>query len=133
MKWTIEKPKSPKGQSYVLKTASLQEMLSDAGIATAVHLIYRPFNKAFSKITLLSCYYWLPNGNVPYSRFYISVSAVAFEDRKMADELMQLRILPELISWMQNIVAQPEDSTSIHHNMLFIAMFENGEAKITHD
>jgi hypothetical protein len=131
MKWTTEKPKPVKGQSYVLKTSSLQKMLNAAGLDTAVHLIYRPLNKSFSVTALLDCHYWLPNAHVSYSRFYISTSAVALEDRETASEFMRLRVLPKLVTWMQDILAQSEDSTSIRHDMLFKAGFENGEVKIT--
>jgi hypothetical protein len=132
MNWTIEKPKPPKGQSYALKTSLLQEMIRSAGVETAVHLIYRYSNKLLSEITLLDCHYWLPNANVPYSRFYITTSCVDFEDRKIADDLMQLRILPELINWMQKIVAQSDSSTLIRHDMLFKAGYKNREVRITH-
>lgn len=132
MKWTIEKPRPPKGQCYILKTSSLQEMLITAGVETAVHLLYQYSSKALSEIILLDCHYWLPNANMHHSRFYIRTSAVNFEDKKIADDLMQLRILPELIDWMQKIFTKPEDSTSIRHDMLFRAAFGNGEIKITH-
>jgi hypothetical protein len=131
MKWTIEKPKPPKGQSYVLKTASLQDMLSTIGVTTAVHLKYWYSNKTLAEITLLDCHYWLPNARVPYSRFYLTTSAVALEYQKVAGDLMQLRILPELNAWMQTILAQPDDSTIIRHGMLFQARLENGEVQIT--
>ena len=132
MNWIIEKPKLPKGQSYVLKTASLQEILGAAGVTTAVQLKYWYSNQVSTEITLLDCHYWLPNARVPYSRFYITTSSVPLEYRKLAGDLMQLRILPELTAWMQAILAQPDDSTLIRHDMLFRARLENGEVKITH-
>ena len=132
MKCTVEKPKLPKGQSYVLKTSSLQELLNDTHIKTSVHLIYQHTSNSLSEIVLLDCHYWLPNANVPHSRFYVRTSAVPSKDRKIATDWMQLRVLPELIEWMTKIVAQPVGSTSIYHNMLFSAIFKDGKIRISY-
>ncbi|TGE23441.1 hypothetical protein [Hymenobacter metallicola] len=125
MNWTVEKAKVAKGQSYVLKTSDLQAVLTNAGITCAVHLIYRSSHHP-QDVTLLDCHYWLPNARVPHERFYISTTSVAFENRKLAADLLQTQAIPALIKWMQEIVRQPENSTAVRHNMEFRARLVDG-------
>jgi hypothetical protein len=129
MNWTVEKAKAAKGQSYILKTSGLQAILADAGVTCAVHLTYRSSQQPLD-VTLLDCHYWLPNARIPYERFYITTASVAFENRKAAAELLKIQVIPALIKWMQEIVRQPENSTSIRHDMVFRARLAHDQLSI---
>ncbi|WP_044001338.1 hypothetical protein [Hymenobacter swuensis] len=130
MEWIVEKNKAAQGQSYVLKTSELQQVLADAGIHCAIQLTYRSSHQPQS-VTLLDCRYWLPNARVPYERFYISTTSVAFENRKLASELLKIQVIPALVKWMQKIVKQPENSTFIRHDMEFRASLVHDQLSIT--
>lgn len=98
-----ETAKLPKGQSYPLKPSTLEAALADADVTIATHLI-RSSGKLFD------AHFWPANPNVPHERLYVRVSSVPNEQAKTARHRIETEILPALISWIGNILAQDQRS-----------------------
>ncbi len=64
-------------------------------------------------------FYWLPNENIDYDRFYIRTGTVKSSLRHEAKERMEQEIIPEFIIWSKQIIALPENSTKLKHNLHF--------------
>lgn len=129
MKFDIEKPKTRKGLSYVLKTSMLKDILDANNIDCNIHLIYwTPRNIPIGE-TILECHYWLPNKNVDYDRFYIRAGTVKSESRKVAEKLMKEQVLPKFIDWILHIKSLPATSTLLE-NKYFNAVFKNDKVTI---
>ncbi len=114
----IEKGKIPKGLSFVLKSSMLEKSLKIAKIDTNVHLIYDPRHSFFE------AFYWLPNENVPYERFYIRTGAVDAHIAKEAREYMVNRVLPEFITWAEEINRLPSNSPKLQERPHFSRCFQ---------
>lgn len=94
-----ETGKLPKGQSYPLKPSRLEAALADAGICIDTDLARRPGR-------LFDALFWPPSPNVPYERLYIRIGSVPSEQAAEARSRMEEVILPRLIEWIANILAQ---------------------------
>ncbi len=127
MELSIEKPKTYKGLSYVLKSSLLKNALEETGLELNVHLVFWTPQELGP---ILSAEYWLPNNNVPYDRFYIRAGVVKSEDRKVAQTLMEDVIIPDLVRRIQTIKSLPEDSSKLKSGWFFDANFVDGVLKI---
>lgn len=90
---------------YPLKSSVLENALMSAGITLHTHLIQRP-GKIF-----FDAHLWPPNPNIPYERLYIRASAVPTEKGQTARDYLETVVIPDLISWINNLLAQPPNST----------------------
>ena len=127
MQFNIEKPKTYKGLSYVLKSSFLQNAIEEAQLDLNVHLVYWTPQKIGS---ILSADYWSPNENVAYDRYYIRAGVVKSEDRKLAQLLMVDIIIPDLIHRIKLREAEPIDSTRVKKGWFFDATYEQGILRI---
>lgn len=102
MPFHIEKPKTWKGLSYVLKSSWLITALEQKGIDTYVQLVYYTRHKPFDPpYMLFEAEYWPPNLHVDHYRFYIRTGVVLSTERKKAETLLLAEVLPKLIEWME--------------------------------
>jgi hypothetical protein len=103
----IEKHKLPKGFSYALKSSMLEKAFTENNIITTTQLIYSKSDIFFD------AYYWLPNHNVDYSRFYIRAGHVQSDQRKAALQYTQDIVIPDFIRWAKELFSLPEDNTKL--------------------
>lgn len=130
MKFEVEKPKIQKGLSYVLKTSMLKDAVDATGLDLNIDLKYwNPYRIPIGE-TILECFYWLPNENVDYDRFYIRAGTVKSENRKTAEILLKEKGIPTFIDWIVKIKSLPLDSTKLKHNLYFNAVFKANEINI---
>ncbi len=130
MRFIIEKPKLQKGLSYVLQTSILKNAVEAAGIDCNIDLNYwNPYRIPVGE-TILECFYWLPNENVDYDRFYVRAGTVQSENRKIAQELLKEKVIPQFIDWGIKIKLLPANSTLLKHNSYFNAVFKNNAVKL---
>lgn len=108
----VEKAKLPKGMSYPMKTSVLHDAFMAAGIEVDTQIILAP-----SKI-FFDAYYWLPNDRLPYDRIYIRIGTIPNAEAHAARNYVEGVVIPELIAWLQNVLALPPESTQYHqeHN-----------------
>ncbi|OMI17751.1 MULTISPECIES: hypothetical protein [Leptospira] len=102
---TIKREKIPKGFSYPLKTSELIEAFRSAGIETQTYLLYSQ-----AKNTFFNVYFWIPNPNVPYERFYIQVGAIPSQFVHLAREKMQFKVLLKFTKWAADLLSLPTNS-----------------------
>ena len=133
MQFEVEKPKTWKGLSYALKTSLLKEAVEAAGLDCNIILRYWTPQAVLGGDTILECFYWLPNANVAYDRFYIRAGTVKSEKRKAAQDLLIEKVIPKFIAWMLKIKSLPPDTAKLKHNLYFNAVFEDDRVKIFSD
>lgn len=129
---SIEKPKLPKGLSYVLKTSMLEKALKDNSLNCHLNLRFRTH---IAGSLILQAFYWLPNANVPYPRVYVRAGCVSSTERKHASDALKCIVLPEFIQWLKKIIIEPTNSTiflSQRKQPYFDATYCNGEVAIKH-
>ncbi len=113
----ITKSKAAKGRAYPLKSSALERALVEASISHEVSLSYGHSGKLFE------AYFWIPNPNVPYERFYIRVSSVASGSCHEARELMENSVIPEFVSWANAILCLPLNSPRRMETQMFVRDF----------
>ena len=113
----IEKSKLPKDLSYPLKSSVLENSLESAGIDVNIHLLYKGSHQFFE------AFYWLPNENVDYDRFYIRTGAVKSSDVRKAKAYMENQVIPEFIKWANEIVKLPNNSPKLQEKLHFSRVF----------
>ena len=121
---SISKQRIPSKYSYVLKTGQLENLLTDNNINIHIELNYI-FSSEMGSV--FEAFYWLPNNNVPYDRVYIRARALPKENLTFMREKLDKVILPEFIVWINNIMALPDNSTLLKHNLHFHAVFHANE------
>ncbi|MBF9255759.1 hypothetical protein I2I11_20845 [Pontibacter sp. 172403-2] len=131
MKLIIEKPKTKRGMSYALQTSLLKEVLEDLQVDNEVLLKYWTPNHFHDGYPIFSCELWLPNQRVNYERYYIQVCPVKSEDKKIVEDLLKQKVLPEFITWLRKIVALPDNSTHFNQGIYFKAFFNNNQVALT--
>ena len=94
-----ETRKLPKGQSYPLKPTMLEAALAIANVQIDLHLIRAPGD-------LFDAHFWPPNANVPYERLYVRAGSVSKEQAAEARHRMETVVIPRLIEWLADIMAQ---------------------------
>jgi hypothetical protein len=125
---SVSNPKLAKGLSYVLKTSQLAKALSDAGIDCHVDLVYWVPQTGRS---ILEGHYWLPNKNVAYPRVYVRAGVVPSASRLSASEALLVSALPQFVSWLQGILALPDDSPALHGTLYFNATYSEDGLVVT--
>jgi hypothetical protein len=98
-----ETGKLPKGHSYPLQPTALEAALVGAGISIDLHFIRKPGD-------LFDAHFWPPNANVPYDRLYVRVGSVPTEKAAEARHRMEAIVIPSLIKWLADILAQDRKS-----------------------
>ncbi|MES2070273.1 MAG: hypothetical protein V4488_07995 [Pseudomonadota bacterium] len=101
----IEKAKLSKGMSYPLKSSFLETAFSAQGISLDAHL------RQGGTSTLFECFFWPPNANVTHERLYIRTSAVPSNKTREARLFIEESVVPELIAWLQGILALAPTAT----------------------
>ena len=124
----IEKPRLPKGLSYVVRTSVLEAELERAGIDCPVELRYWTPQAGGS---VLEAHYWLPNEHVPNARVHVRAGVVASAERGEAEQALEQEILPAFIAWLAGVLALPAGSPLLHAGPCFNASFAGGRADIT--
>lgn len=125
----IEKPRLPKGLSYVLKASMLEEALERAGIDCHVELRYWTPQAEGS---VLEAHYWLPNEHVDHARVHVRAGAVSSAESAAAQQALEVEMLPAFIAWLSGVLALPAGSPLLHGEPYFNASFAGGKAAITH-
>lgn len=97
--------KLPKGHSYPLKPKALEAALIRADLTIELNLIREPGD-------LFRAHFWPPNANVPYERLYVQAGTVPKENASEARHRMENVIIPRLVEWLANILAQDLKSTT---------------------
>ena len=100
---TSETAKLPNGHSYPLKLTALEAALAQAGISIDIHLIRTPGD-------LFDAHFWPPNHNVPHERLYVRAGSVPKERAADARHRMDTVVIPLLVGWIENILAQDTKS-----------------------
>lgn len=98
-----ETGKLPKGHSYPLKPSTLEAALSGAGIGIDGHLIRSPGE-------LFDAHFWPRNENVSHERLYVRAGSVPSERDAEARLHAENVIVPELVRWIANILAEDTKS-----------------------
>ncbi|GAB3533044.1 hypothetical protein GCM10027443_17740 [Pontibacter brevis] len=126
MKFEIEKPKTRKGLSYVLKSSFLKDAITSRGLDCNVVLVYRtPGGGNTEDCSLIDAEYWVPNQNVDEYRFYIRAGVVPSTERKKVEAILLDEVLSRLVDWMASELNQPPKSTKLPGK--FRASYRNGE------
>ncbi|BDD03880.1 hypothetical protein [Aureibacter tunicatorum] len=126
MTFDIEKPKTWKGLSYVLKSSILKDEITSRGIECNVHLIYwTPQLNNQTDCSIIEAEYWLPNQNVEHGRFYIRSGVVPSSERKKVETILINEVLPKLIDWVEIQVNTSIEAT--HRPGMFCAFYKEGE------
>lgn len=132
MIFNIEKPKVPKGYSYVLKSSVLKDAIIANDIACNVHLVYwKPKQNEAFDYSLIDAWYWEPNQNVDDYRFYIRSGQVFSSERKKIEVILKDEVVPQLIGWMKSKTEQPANSTT--NTGRFCAFYKDGRLVIEKD
>jgi len=126
MEFIIEKPKTWKGLSYVLKSSVLKDEMDRHRLDCYVQLVYWTQRKSPEDLwNIIDANYWLPNENVDYSRFYIRTGVVPSSERKKAETLFKDVVLEKLIVWMMSLSTL--DIKATKKNTYFSANYKDGE------
>lgn len=125
---SISKDKIPKEYRYVLKTSQLEQAFEKYEIDIHVDLNY---GLPQGVEHIFEAFFWLPNEKVSYNRLYLRVGAVLKTDFLEVREKMEEFVLPEFILWIKEILNLPEDSPQLKHGLHFMAVFKDGNIKLT--
>lgn len=126
MTFIVEKPKTKKGLSYVLKSSMLKSAIIARGIECYVHLVFwTPRGDNKNDCSIVEAEYWLPNRRVEYPRFYIRSGVVPSIERKEVEIIFVREMLPELVNWMENQVKTPIEA--INRPGMFYAIYKEGK------
>ncbi len=68
-----------------------------AGIETDCHLVRNHSD-------LFDAFFWPPNENIAYERFYIRIGTVPSVEAVLMRQRMETQVIPELMSWALNIL-----------------------------
>jgi len=100
----IEKAKLPKGMSYVLRSSILEHALQEAGLAIDTTVTHGP------SLIFFDAFFWPPHANAPVERLYVRAGAVTASQAHEARSFIENSVIPDLISWLQGILALPANS-----------------------
>lgn len=119
---TINKPKAPKGLSYIIKSSQLKELFDELKLDIDVSVIFLVSKKGPQGINVFECCYWLPNNNVPYDRLYITIGTVSHDKKEKVDIILN-RLITKFKEWLLFIMSLPNNSTFLKHNSYIRANF----------
>lgn len=125
METIIDKPKVPKGLSYVVKSSAVENAFGDLEADLNLHINFFTSKEGKTGRRIFECSYWLPNPNVPYRRFYIQIGTVPFEEKKIVNELISESVLPQFAEWAKFMHSMPDNSTLLKHNSYFRVEYNN--------
>ena len=115
----------------MLKTSQIKEALEALNIDIHVQLNYNVSRAVETGIIIFQCLYWLPNANVPYSRFYINIGTVNNDEKALATNLLTTTALVQFTEWVKFIASLPANSTLAKHDSYFRVQFKAGAISIT--
>ncbi len=127
---SIEKEKVAKGRSYVLKTSMLEAALTDAGIEVAIDLNYSTPQVDGS---ILEAFYWMPNPRVPHRRTYLRAGSLSSTEAGEARKELREVALPALVRWLSALQKEPDNSSLLHGEPHFEAVYQNGKLQVVRD
>ncbi|UOQ70836.1 hypothetical protein [Hymenobacter cellulosilyticus] len=131
MRFTVQKPPSPKGTGYAMKSSVFQNALLARGIDCNVHLVFSPAKPdPLVGYNVVNCDYWLPNARVEYDRFYLVIGSVPAQEAKAVKLAMENQVLPALLEWIIQIKRLPENSTFLTRGLQFRAGFVGGQVTL---
>lgn len=128
----IQKEKIPQGYGFSLKTFEWVEAFQSSGITTEMVLRYSREN------VYIQVSFWIPNDWRNYEWFYIKIGMVPSKLLPSARETMRIKVIPELIQWMNKLLSfsfeftrtkeQPVHSMgfSRYHRKKYYYFLENG-------
>ena len=129
MTFSVNKPDTWKGLSYVLKSSRLKDAIVDAGLDCYVNLrFWTPQQDHKKDCSLIQAEYWLPNPYVHHTRFYIRTGVVPSMERKAAEAVMMAEVIPQLVDWMGKQLAEPLNSRQ--RPGMFCAYWRDGKLVI---
>jgi hypothetical protein len=102
----IEKPRAPKGRSYVVASSLLITPIRAAGIDCQLCLTFRPD----SRLPGFDVYYWAPNENIAYPRIAFFIGTVPAQQRRVVLDKLAAVGIPAVVQWLKALVALPENS-----------------------
>ncbi|EMJ64736.1 hypothetical protein FH581_004165 [Leptospira weilii] len=100
----IQKEKIPQGYGFSLKTFEWVEAFQSSGITTEMVLRYSREN------VYIQVSFWIPNDWRNYEWFYIKIGMVPSKLLPSARETMRIKVIPELIQWMNKLLSFPLNS-----------------------
>ena len=109
----ITKAKLAKGMGYPTKSSALSEALDAAGITLSASLHYHHARGFFA------ARFWPPNANVAHERLYMTIGSVTAARLTPARRYFDCAVIPELMSWIRSIVAQPHDAPMRREEQVF--------------
>lgn len=131
MIFIVEKQKTWKGLSYVLKSSILKNAIIEKGLDCYVNLVYWTPQHQLSRkndCSIIEAEYWEPNHNVDYFRFYIRTGVVPSVERKKVELIFINNVLPKLINWMTMKTNQLPIARQ--NQGMFCAYYRNGQLEI---
>ncbi|MBE9597980.1 hypothetical protein [Pedobacter sp. MC2016-24] len=123
---TVNKPKVPKGLSYIIKSSQLKALFEELKLDIDVSVNYSVSKEGPEGIRVFECLYWLPNMNVSYDRLYITIGTVNISNKEKISILLK-ELFPKFKEWILFLLSQPENSTLIKHDSYIRANFINDE------
>jgi len=123
---TINKPKVPKGLSYIIKSSQIQELFEGLKLDIDISVNYLVSKGGPQGIRVFECCYWLPNMNISYDRLYITIGTVSVDKKDKIDTLLKV-LFPKFKEWVLFIMSQPDNSTFLEPNSYIRANFINDE------
>lgn len=130
MNFDIEKPKTKKGLSYVLQSSAITEVFEKLGLDFNVIIRYWTPHKIDTPCYIFECELWLPNQNVNFERYYITIAAVKTEYKLPSKLLIEQEVMPQFIAWLENIIQLPDNSTYFRKKIFFRAKIILGKIHI---
>ena len=126
---TIDKPKLPKGLSYVTKSSRLQELFEELTLDIDISVRYHVPKRGSDGVVIFDCLFWLPNPNVSYNRLYITVGTVESTRKEEVNALMEGFYL-QFKKWLGLMCSQSYNSTLLKQDSYISANFTANELVI---
>jgi hypothetical protein len=111
---TSSRDRIPKDMSFPVKFSMLECALKLAGLDIEVSINFRNSKREFD------VYFWPPNANVHHERLYIVIGTVPSIHAQAARALVTGQIVPEMISWLEGILALPHQSPRRRSQQVFM-------------
>lgn len=100
----IKKDRLPKGLSFVLRSSVMEEAFRSAGITTDASLHHLCSGIFFD------AYFWPPNPNVAYERFYIRAGVAPSSQAREARDFAERIVIPRFVAWAGHLLSLPLNS-----------------------
>ncbi len=126
----INKPKAPKGFSYVLKSSFLKNALESNNIEISTFITYWKPQKISSGDNIFECNIRRKDKRVDHDQLLIRTGTVESKNRKDAEELLIQKVIPKFIEWIKKAESLPDNSTLLREFGGFYAFYKDGEVNI---